>query len=629
MQNFASPQKGIAGLPPAMAQGTPAARPQMPQGAPQGAGPSMASLGSVGERVNAYRNNPQELQNKYAVSQDMLDLLALQQIKSEKEAAARQMALQMGGPSPGGEQPNIKQQREQEVMEMTKQQLAKQTGMVGQQQEQNKQAMLQRLMSGVARAPGAGNVMPAQMAGGGIVAFQDRGEVPAPRRTFGSAPDYEDARRFGINLSPYDSPAVRAQKLERLRVMREFEAQQKAQGRAEIPTEASEAARLTTERAFADPSRQMDMPGGAPTRMMDTRAIPMPEPQQQPPRAAPSGIQQVAPAATPNVPTTAEAAPLPVTPPPGGIANLPALGNRMAEIAMREAGRDKTAEELQQRNDYQSFMDPAIAEQRRTREANIAARRQAMESEFDPERQRQQALTEFLINARGPTFGGVMSSGARSSIAFERQQAAAQRAQREALEKMQEELATAGVTQRKSAFDVGAAGRAAAEKGIGEGLEAGSKLYQTQTQADVERERIKAQERMKGQELAMESRKLAEQAKANGLNALAMRFNQNAETLSRNQKRIDDELREAHKMIMALRMTKSDEELRKDKNNAALLDRYLSDKKAKEDQYIAPVLEERERLSSELTRAQGGTPATQSPARARPTQKYDITGKRI
>lgn len=47
-------------------------------------------------------------------------------------------------------------------------------------------------------------------AGGGAVAFQEGG------RTYGYAPDYEESRRVGINLSPYDSAEVRKDKLRRL-----------------------------------------------------------------------------------------------------------------------------------------------------------------------------------------------------------------------------------------------------------------------------------------------------------------------------------------------------------------------------------------------------------------------------
>lgn len=180
--------------------------PQMPMG---GMGPSRAGLGTVQDRVDAYRSNPQALQQQYAVSQDMLDLLALQQIKSEKDAAMRQMQLQMAQQSP--QQPTVKDQLEGQVMEMTKQDLAKQTGMVGQQQEQQKQQAMQQLMSGIARAPGAANVMPARMAGGGIIAFQQAGAVPAvsypvapqPRvqASYGYKELREAAEKLGIPFS--------------------------------------------------------------------------------------------------------------------------------------------------------------------------------------------------------------------------------------------------------------------------------------------------------------------------------------------------------------------------------------------------------------------------------------------
>jgi len=49
----------------------------------------------VDARVAAYKGNPEALQQKYSVSNDLLDLLALQQIKSSLDAAKRQMQLQM------------------------------------------------------------------------------------------------------------------------------------------------------------------------------------------------------------------------------------------------------------------------------------------------------------------------------------------------------------------------------------------------------------------------------------------------------------------------------------------------------------------------------------------------------
>jgi len=125
---------------------------------------------AIQSRLDAYRGNPQALAQRYQMSQDLLDLLALQKLKSEKEAAAREMQLQMAQQQ--GQPPTVAQQREQEVMNMTKQELAQQVGQVNQQRMQQQQQAMQKLMGGLASAPGAQNVMPEQaMAAGGIVAF--------------------------------------------------------------------------------------------------------------------------------------------------------------------------------------------------------------------------------------------------------------------------------------------------------------------------------------------------------------------------------------------------------------------------------------------------------------------------
>lgn len=124
-------------------------------------------------------------------------------------------------------------------------------------EEERMQDILQRLDQSRAQPAGIEG-LPApnmQFAEGGVVGFAGEG----PSLVSGYAPDYQDARRFGIDLSPYDSPEVIAQKRERVRRMREFEAQM-AQNRAEIPTEASEAVNQGIARAYADPTRARDVP---------------------------------------------------------------------------------------------------------------------------------------------------------------------------------------------------------------------------------------------------------------------------------------------------------------------------------------------------------------------------------
>jgi len=128
--------------------------------------------------MDAYRGNPQALAQRYQQNQQLVDLLALQKLKSEKEAAAR--SLQMQQPDAGG-LPTVAQQREEEVMDMTRQEVAQQVGQAAQQQQAKQQAAMQQLMSGLARAPGAANAMsPQAMAAGGIVAFQSGGGTSRP-----------------------------------------------------------------------------------------------------------------------------------------------------------------------------------------------------------------------------------------------------------------------------------------------------------------------------------------------------------------------------------------------------------------------------------------------------------------
>ena len=63
-------------------------------------------------------NNPQALQQRYQQSRSLVDLLALQKLKSEKEAAARDIQMKMQ------QQPQtIVEQREQELMGATRQEL--------------------------------------------------------------------------------------------------------------------------------------------------------------------------------------------------------------------------------------------------------------------------------------------------------------------------------------------------------------------------------------------------------------------------------------------------------------------------------------------------------------------------
>jgi predicted GIY-YIG superfamily endonuclease len=52
----------------------------------------------IQQRVDAYRDNPQQLMQRYQQNQELIDLLAMQKLKSEKDAAAREIQMQMHTP---------------------------------------------------------------------------------------------------------------------------------------------------------------------------------------------------------------------------------------------------------------------------------------------------------------------------------------------------------------------------------------------------------------------------------------------------------------------------------------------------------------------------------------------------
>ena len=124
----------------------------------------------IQQKVDAYRGNPQQLMQRYQQNQELIDLLALQKLKSEKDAAAREMQMQMQT-SPQ----TIKQQREAELLGRTKDEMVQQTSGIMQERAKRQQQNMQRTANqGLPQLP-AGNMQ--KMAGGGIVAFAEGGPL--------------------------------------------------------------------------------------------------------------------------------------------------------------------------------------------------------------------------------------------------------------------------------------------------------------------------------------------------------------------------------------------------------------------------------------------------------------------
>jgi hypothetical protein len=118
----------------------------------------------IQQRVDAYRDNPQQLMQRYQQNQELIDLLAMQKLKSEKDAAAREIQMQMQTTPQ-----TIKQQREAELLGRTKDEMVQQTSGIMQERQKRQQQNMQRTANqGLPQLP-AGNMQ--RMAGGGIVAF--------------------------------------------------------------------------------------------------------------------------------------------------------------------------------------------------------------------------------------------------------------------------------------------------------------------------------------------------------------------------------------------------------------------------------------------------------------------------
>jgi len=142
----------------------------------------MAIDQEIQRKVDAYRSNPAALQQRYQQNQQLIDLLALQKLKSEKDAAAKEMQMQMAS-----DPQTIKQQRERELLDRTKQDMMQQQAGIMQMAQQRQQKNMQQVAKQGAASPQqvqqvqrglgslAGQIRPqiARMAAGGIVAFQE------------------------------------------------------------------------------------------------------------------------------------------------------------------------------------------------------------------------------------------------------------------------------------------------------------------------------------------------------------------------------------------------------------------------------------------------------------------------
>lgn len=394
-----------------MAQGRAPQQPQQPQQqmpSPMKASP-MAGLGSVEDRVAAYRGNPAPLQQRYQMSQDLLDLLALQKIKSDKENAARQMQLQMRQQqaAQGMEPETIAKQREKEVMELTKNELAQQRGETAQHQAEQQQQNLQQAMAGgIARAPGAAMAaQPKAMASGGIVAFDEGGSTD------------KEVQRI-LAKDPHDRTPDENAMLQRAGValQRRTIPQGSMIDRLNIALGGSDrSAALNQER---DRNMQAVRAEGAnlrPTMANDPRMLGQTPPAETAAAPAAPGTPPAAPAAPRPAPAAAPA-------PAPGIAGLPAVAKPAGLEASLQADYNRDSEVERKRMQDEIRQAYALTpEQRAVFDQGIAQRQKMFDEAYDPERQRREGLKQYLLGAGGRRYGE-FAGGAKSAMGYEEAQ---------------------------------------------------------------------------------------------------------------------------------------------------------------------------------------------------------------
>lgn len=472
-------------------QGQPAPMPN-----PNNASP-MAGLGSVEDRVAAYRGNPAPLQQRYSMSQDLLDLLALQKIKSEKEAAARQMQLQMGQQqaAQGQESMTVAQQREKEVVDLTKNELAQQRGETAGQQMAQQQEAMKRMLGGVAAAPGAATAaQPKMMATGGIVAFAEGGEMPEEQN-----PDFDadgnprprtERERIMAQNARLREMRGNAQALSALRGSRMAGLGTAAAGvperiaefnRPRRPDVTSATQAVATQGALPSPAvaaPQADVPAPATAPVAPGLAAPRP--------AAPAGL-----AALPSAGGIPGGAGAPGTP------NDP-LARALRDKAMGAMNTDPQAQRLSEEARQQGKLE--FPEEQARRGQYVDRLQKMYDQEFDPEKQRERELISFLTGAGGRRYG-VLGAGAQAAEGYRQDQT---RQQMDRLKGIED--ANQGIfSLRKNAAEKGiAGGEKAFEQGSimqRQGMDTGRGIYNTETQArdnalnrEVEKLKVQAQQ---------------------------------------------------------------------------------------------------------------------------------------
>jgi hypothetical protein len=456
----------------------------------------------VASRVQEFKSKPQELQQQYAASQQLIDLLALQKIKSMQEAAARQMQLQMAQQQAANGEASltIAEQREKEVMDMTKQELAQQRGELLQQEQTEQKQAMQKLMGGITNAQGAASAMePKAMAAGGIVAFDNGGPTNKDERY--KRKEGESFEDFRARVLAMEQAANQERlKRERNEVERGRLMELEKRGGAAIPPSPYGIKRDLGLGSLPSAAPQ------APTADADAETQKLARLAANPP-AAQNTNPALQPAAPMAPPQAAQQPPMPAAPRPqaqqglGGLQMGPpedSLGTALRRQSIAAMNVDPKAEKLAEeaRVEGRLKMTPA---QRGVHEEGIAGLKGMYDQDFDPEMLRREGIKRYLLGMGGRSMGE-FAGGAGNAMDFDTRQKAQKLARFKDLQEKREGLVSLEREPVKSGIEAGFKTYEQAGNTQRTGLTAGANVYGTETQSkdnaamrEIERLKVGAQ----------------------------------------------------------------------------------------------------------------------------------------
>ena len=490
----------------------------------------MAIDQEIQRKVDAYRGNPQQLMQRYQQNQQLVDLLALQKLKSEKEAAARDMQMKMQQ-QPG----TIAQQREAELLDMTKQEMMQQTqGVLQQRQAQQQQNMQQVAQQGLGalanQRPAApqpapqgapqGQPMP-RMAQGGIVAFAPGGYVG------GVTQEDIDAYRANITRSSGRSGQSSRNTFHRLRQMSDEAIAQRIAASREPssgPTVREPGDSIgTLRRAWRSVSgkvpletaarmgRLLDQEGGRPdlldprNQIVDPRQPGTSDAETARMGQAPTtgGISTLGPDTAAGTPDAASS----------GIAGLggglPGLGGGGADAAMERG--------FQISDQYTGRAEKA------GRYEDMESEMRALDAElYDPREERRDQLKAFLAGTANTTnFGSTMAGGTLASLNMRRSQKADRRKRLQDVFEMAERGMTLDTALAEGGLRLGQSMYSEAMANQRTALSAAASLRSSELRAEVDRAKLEYDKLKDNRSFGLQERELEiEQARNEATQAL-------------------------------------------------------------------------------------------------------------